>query len=70
MVVVITAIHMNSTFKVHMVSVLSLGFDFIEEIEPCQIEIQNVSIASSVKFKIWATGHFNLPVVLCFSLAR
>ena len=33
---------MNSSFKVHfMLSVLTLGLIFIEEIEPYQFEIQN-----------------------------
>ena len=42
---------MNSPFKVHfMISVLILSLIFIEEIEPCQFEIQNFSVASSVKF--------------------
>ena len=40
------------TVLVHfMISVLSLGFIFIEEIEPCQwFEIQNFSVASSMMF--------------------
>ena len=29
-----------------MLSVLTLGLIFIEEIEPCQFEIENVSVAS------------------------
>ena len=42
---------MNSSFKVHfMISVLTLVLIFIEEIEPCQFEIQNSSVASSMKF--------------------
>ena len=53
---------MNSSFKVHfMLSVLTLGLIFIEEIEPYQFEIQNWQVPY---------GHFNLPLVLCFSLAR
>ena len=32
-----------------MLSVLTLGLIFIEEIEPFQFEIQNVSVASYVK---------------------
>ena len=33
---------MNSSFKVHlMLSVLTLGFIFLEEIEPCHFEIPN-----------------------------
>ena len=35
---------MNGSFKVHFII-------FIEEIEPCQFEIQNFSVANSVKFK-------------------
>ena len=33
-----------------MIPVLPLGMIFIEEIESGQFEIQNVSVASSVKF--------------------
>ena len=57
-----------------MLSVLTLGLIFIEEIEPCQFEIENVSVASCkivTFFKIWsfkirATGDFNLPLVWSF----
>ena len=69
---VITAIItdcINSCLK--MLSVLTLGLIFIEEIEPCQFEIENVSVASCKivtffkigSFKIRATGDFNLPLV-------
>ena len=42
---------MNRSLAVHfIISVLSLGLIFAEEIKPCKFEIQNLSVASSVKF--------------------
>ena len=45
---------MNISFKIHfMLFVLTLhvGFIFIEEIQPCQFEIQNFFMTSSVKLQ-------------------
>ena len=38
---------MNSSFKFYLISVLPLGFIFIEEIEPC---LQSFSVESSVMY--------------------
>ena len=56
---------MNNSFKVlFMISVLTLGLIFIEEIKPCQFEIRNSSVPSSVVLKIIrVTGDLNLPLV-------
>ena len=53
---------MNSTFH----AVLTLGFIFIEEIEPCQFEIQNFSVASSVKFQNSGHGQFQFVARVMF----
>ena len=43
-----------------MLFVLTLGFIFIEEIEPCQFDTQGSQVrCMSVKIKIRATGDFN-----------
>ena len=56
-----------------MLSLLTAGFIFLEEIEPCQFEIQNFPV--TLKFRevlnSGATGDFNLLLAaLCFTLAR
>ena len=54
---------MNSSFKVDfMLSVLTLGFIFLEETEPCHFEIPKFSFAIPWIFKIRATDDFNLPL--------
>ena len=50
--------------RAFMISVLTLGLIFIEEIKPCQFEIRNSSVPSSVVLKIIQdTGDLNLPLV-------
>ena len=47
-----------------MLSVWTLGFIFLEEIRPCEIEMKNFSVSSSVRFE-----NFDLLLVfICFTL--
>ena len=60
-------LYMNSSFKLNfMLSVLTVGFSFLEEIKPCQFEIQNFSAASSVKFQNSCQGRFQFAGSVMF----
>ena len=57
---------MDSSFKVTLLSLLTVGFSFLEEIEPCQFKIRNFSVTSS-----GVKGDVNLLLAtLCFTLVQ
>ena len=58
-------------FKVHfMPSVLTLGFIFIDKIEPCRFEIQSVSLASFREVLKFEPRVISIDRSCRFSLAR